>query len=329
MTTQARKDSRRHLRRWLLALSTFCCMAAIFTSCSREQNNKKKILLLKYAVHPALDELENSFLSNFSGTNNYTIIRVNANGNQASAKQLAETYAALDIELIVTLATPASQAVAKTGSKVPFVYAAVADPQGSGVQSARSTGIKNASKQLLADALDGLTALGIQYKIIGTIFNPTEQNSKYVQSLLVELCNERGIELKQRTASDASQLQVVAEQLAPVVDLIFCSNDNLVNNSAIVIGSACQAIKKPFVIGELNTVRKGACIGIGIDYAKMGKDLASLTMKALNSHQTGGKLPDPLQPPKAEIWINRRVFETVFGNLSFAQSNLAARVINE
>jgi len=263
--------------------------------------------VLKFATHPALDELQDSFVSELTALRpDIGITKFNANGDPASAKQLAELASRPGIDLIVSLATPASQAVAKTPSDIPFVYAAVADPEGSGVLSARSTGIKNAGKSIIEEAIGAIKEFQPGVRRIGTIYNPAEQNSVYVQGLLKQVCEAESIILEQRTTSDPNQLAATVNQLAGFVDVIYCTNDNTVNKGAKTLAEACIAEKIPFIIGELSTVEKGALFGVGVEYTAMGKRLAALAIDALNQRNSG-VLPPPEGPPPADLWINDTV----------------------
>ncbi|MGV3753945.1 MAG: ABC transporter substrate-binding protein [Verrucomicrobiota bacterium] len=270
-----------------------------------------KVIILKFATHPALDEIETNFVNSLTGTlKNVKITTLNANGNPISAKQLAESATRPGVDLIVTLATPATQAVAKTPSSIPLLYAAVADPEGAGVALSRSSGIQNASLDIIKKALTTITNLVPNAKRIGSIYNPTEQNSQYVQDLIKRACGEMNLILEQRAVSNPNHFPATVEQLRKEIDVLYCANDNLVNKGAHSIATTAAALKLPFVIGELSAVSKGAVAGIGVEYSSMGKHLGELAAKIL-TRKPNEPLPPREGPPAPQFWLNLPIADQI------------------
>ena len=262
------------------------------------------VIILKFATHPALDELEDNFRSSLNARlTNVVIETLNANGNSVSAKELAESATRPGIDLIVTLATPATQAVAKTPSDIPLLYAAVSDPDGAHIVLPRSTGIQNVNSNIVKKALQTITNLYPNATRIGTIYNPLEENSRFVQGLIKSACDGMNLVLEQRTVSDPNQFPATVEQLRPQIDVLYCANDNLVNKGALSIARTSQALKLPFVIGELSTVSKGAVAGVGVEYSSMGQHLGELAAKIL-VRRPNEPLPAREAPPQPQFWLN-------------------------
>lgn len=262
------------------------------------------IVIIKFVTHPALDELESSFIEKITNlAPSVHLERLNANKDAVVAKQLAEGVSARsDVALIVTLATPATQAAAKTPSKIPILYAAVADPVGAGVVSSRTSGIQNADSNIIVAALTTLTNMFPKVTRIGTIYDPTEQNSIFVQAIIKQQCQARGLLLEQQTCSDASELPILLEQMAPKIDALYCANDNTVNKGVFSLGRTAKTLKKPFLIGELSAVEKGPLAGVGVEYRSMGMHLAEMAASIL---RTGGSSLPPREPaPPPKFWLN-------------------------
>jgi putative ABC transport system substrate-binding protein len=210
----------------------------------------------------------------------------------------------------LTIGTPASIAVSKTKSDIPFIYGAVADPTGAGITpSNRATGIQNAGENIIIEALTFIKKAFPNAKRIGTIYNPTEQNSVYVQGLIKKNAEEMGFELKQIAVEGSSQLAGITETLCNEVDVIYSANDNTVNQGVAAIVSVANQKQKPFVIGDLSTLAKGPLFAIGLGYEPMGKDLADTSYQILK----GKKITDfPPQPaPKPETWMNSTTQKTI------------------
>jgi putative ABC transport system substrate-binding protein len=293
---------------------------------SGKKDNKnievKEIAVLKYVTHPALDELENAYVNrldsllktndNFKG---YSIKKYNANASSTSANSIAKSFEHKNIALILTIATPAAIEVANINSNIFHLYGAVADPIGAKIiPSKRSSGIQNSGESIIREALIFIkTTFGQQVKI-GTIYNPKEQNSIYVQGLIKKICSELGLSIKQVTTESTSQLNGITNSLCSEVDVIYSANDNTVNSGVTTITSVTSQYNKPFIIGDLSTLKDGALFAIGLKYSTMGNDLAEMSYQVIleNSIQS---FP-PQGPPKPEIWINEKVSKELGFNLN-------------
>ena len=297
-----------------LTFITFTSLS--FMGCKHKSENTAaihNIAVIKFVTHPALDELENSFLNYLESAKKTNpklaglkIERYNANGSPQRAKELAEVSSRSDIKLIVAIATPAAQAVSKTPSKIPLLYGAVADPEGAGIiPSYRATGIQNAGPNIIEKTIMTIHTLFPTVRRIGTIYNPSEQNSAYVQKLIKQFTDSLNLELIQRTVTDPTQLSSMTEDLTSSADLIYSANDNTVNAGVATVVSVCNAKKKPFVIGDLSTLSKGPLMAVGLEYRSMGTQLGEMAEQILLGKPLS-ELP-PQGPPDPQVWVNKDI----------------------
>jgi len=269
-----------------------------------------RIVVLKYITHLDLDEHEESFIkrlrSNVNGNptlSNIEIEKYNAGGNQQRAMEYARLTTDPHIKLILAIGTPAAQAVFRTESPIPLLYGAVANPKDAGlIPSARATGIQNASPQIIDQAVAFIHTMFPGATRIGTLYNPSEQNSVGVQKLIQASCDARNLQLIQVTVNDSSQVFSRAEYLASQVDVIYSANDNTVNSGVASVVQVATNTRKPFVIGDLSTLAKGPLAAVGLDYGEMGKDLADMAVDILSGKPLSEIPPRPAPPP--QIWIN-------------------------
>ena len=267
------------------------------------------VVIIKFATHPALDETEAGLVEALeTATTTFPDLqirteRLNANGSPQLAKQLAETASRPEVALIVAIATPAAQAVAPTPSSIPLLYGAVADPKGAGLfDTGRATGIRNVGENIIDAALGFIRTAFPQAKRLGTLYNPAEQNSAYVQGLVSRLAPKWGFTLFQTPVNDKSRVATAAEALAQKAEIIYSANDNTVNAAVASVVAVTRATKTPFFIGDLSTLHAGALGAIGLEYRSMGKDLGAMAV-AILAGATLQSLP-PRDAPPPEIWIN-------------------------
>lgn len=288
--------------------------------CQKGCSEKPKVAILKFVSHPALDELEDAFIRKLdsrlhSASLDFTIEKYNSNRDPQLAKQYAEVINRSDVKLILAIATPAAQALFRTPSNIPVLYGAVADPKGSGIiPSSRFTGIQNASPEIIEVAIKFISNAFPNVKRIGTIYNPAEQNSVFVQDILKNLCKKYNIDLIQRPVTDPTQVSSMSlELMNQKIDVLYSANDNTVNASIASVVSVCKSRKIPFVIGDLSTLTKGAVIAVGLEYKMMGDQLADIAFNIL-SGKTIADYP-PQGAPRPSIWLNKEIMDNIKLNI--------------
>jgi putative tryptophan/tyrosine transport system substrate-binding protein len=295
----------------LIRLAAALSFLLLLSSCQTEKP-PQTVIVIKWATHPALVEVENAFtyalISELKSNPKFAGLDIknwNANANPHRAEQLAETAVQLHPLFIVTFGTPASQAVAKIPSDVPLLFAAVSDPEGAGLfKQKNATGIVNVDLAIVEKTLDYIRTLLPKAQTVATIYNPAEQNSVFVQQFIAQACLKKGLKLRQGQISDPSQIAKTAEELAKTADVFYCTNDNTVNLGIAGLASVAAASGKPFVIGELSAIEKGPTAAVGVDYNETGIALANIAAKFLSGVPIT-KLP--AQPPMApKIRLNQK-----------------------
>ena len=303
-----------------------------FTLCGCHRESEKRVVsIIKFVPHPALDEMEIGFtdvVEDAIRTNpalkNFQIEHTNANRNPQRAKELAEIATRSDVKLIFAIATPAAQAVSKIPSEIPLLYGAVADPMSAGIiPSKRATGIKNVGPAIVRAAVEFILKFAPHTKVIGTLYNPGEQNSVYVQDILVKICNEHGVKLVQQPVYDTSQVASMAEDLTNQADVIYSANDNTVNAAIASVVAVAKAKRKPFFIGDLSSLKEGAVAAIGLEYKSMGRSLGEMAIKILSGIPISQI--EPQEPPTPEIWLNSKVLN----DLNLTISPGAKKLVNK
>lgn len=292
----------------------FLLVIFIVASCgTREPSSPTRtVAIIKFVTHPALDETESGVTEAIKAAqqsnpelSNVRLEYYTADGNPQLAKQLAETVSRSDVVLIIAIATPAAQAVARTPSKIPMLYAAVADPEGSGIlASGRASGIRNVGENIIDRAVSFIRTAFPTAKRIGTIFNPSEQNSVYVQSLLKSSASKYQFELVQTEVTDKTQVASATEDLAKRVDVLYSANDNTVNATIASVVNVTKATKTPFILGDLSTLKAGAFAAVGLEYAAMGRDVGGMAVALLKGAPLAS-IP-PRNAPDPQIWVNQK-----------------------
>ena len=92
-----------------------------------------KVGIATIVSHPALDAAQAGFIealkeAGYEEGKNVTFDKQNAQGDQSTLTNIANTFASSDYDAFFAIATPTAQALANVISDKPVVFAAVTDP---------------------------------------------------------------------------------------------------------------------------------------------------------------------------------------------------------
>jgi putative ABC transport system substrate-binding protein len=106
-----------------------------------------------------------------------------ANGRVERLAELAAELVRLNVDVLVTPTTPASLAAKQATSRVPIVFAGVADPIGAGLiasfarPSANITGLASISAELGGKRLELLKQVAPKASRVAVLYNPADRSN--------------------------------------------------------------------------------------------------------------------------------------------------------
>ncbi len=133
--------------------------------------------------HPALDSTAQGFIdalaeAGYVEGENVTYDKQNAQGEMANATTIAQKFAGDQVDLILSIATPTSQAAVQATTDIPIIFAAVTDPVAAGLvvnEDAPEANVTGVSDMLpVQPHLDLLMQLVPDAKTIGLLYNAGE-----------------------------------------------------------------------------------------------------------------------------------------------------------
>lgn len=280
-----------------------------FYACKSDTSTEEVVVgIIKFVRHPALDETERGLIeeiesNEISDSLNIRFEQHVVDANVQRASTAAEVLTQREVDLIVAIATPAAQAVSNISSNIPLVYTAVSDPEGAGIiPSDRTTGIKNVGPSIIQTALDRILLWFPDTRIIGTVYNPSEQNSVYVQNILSDITSSYDLNLVQIPVRQSSEVSQAIQSLVQRVDILYSANDNTFNSAISPAVEISLSSGVPLFLGDLSTISSGALGAIGLDYYDMGKRTGKIVAKILSGTDVSNIAPSG--PPEASFWIN-------------------------
>lgn len=270
-----------------------------------ESSDKKvKIGITQIVAHPALDRAREGFKDALSEAGiDVEYEEQNANGEISTANLIATNLVTQKVDLIYAIATPTAQAVVQATDSIPVVFSAITDPQSAGVIQSNVTGVSD--RVDVKQQLELLLQLNPSIKSVGVIFNSSEQNSIVQVDDLKKAASELGIEVVERSVTQASEIPQATSNLVASADAIYLPTDNLVASVVSLITDKANTDGKIVFGAEGAHVEGGALVTQGIDYYELGRKAGELAIEIIKN----GKNPSDLEiqtMPLNDIVINEK-----------------------
>lgn len=276
-----------------------------------EEGGSYSIGITQIVSHPSLDAAREGFKEAFEEAGaEVEWDEQNAQGEQATASNIAGTFATSDLDLVHSIATPTSQAAAQAITDLPIVFSAVTDPEEAGlVESWDAPGgnVTGASDMNpVAEQLELLQEIAPDVETVGIVYSSGEVNSAVQVELAQEAAEELGLEIQEATISNSSEVQQGVESLD--VDAIYVPTDNAVVSALESVLQYAHQNDLPVIAAEGDSVQRGALATYGINYDQLGRQAGEMALRILEDGEepadmaveTGSVLELIVNPEAAE-----------------------------
>ncbi|AKG10037.1 ABC transporter substrate-binding protein [Moraxella bovoculi] len=280
----------------LLSAALFGCGNDDKAAAPDAKADAKTVAITAIVEHPALDAVRQGAIKELGAAGykegeNLTINFQSAQGNMATAGQIAKQLVADNPDAIIAIATPSAQAVVSGTSDIPVIFSAVTEPveaklvpklDGSG------TNVTGASDVLpLEPQVDLIKELLPNVKNIGFVYSPGEVNSTVTLKNLKAITSNQGINIVEAPAQKSSDIAMAAQSLAGKVDVIYTSTDNNVINAYEALAQVAKEAKIPLVSSDPSVVERGAAVALGVNYLDLGRETGKITARILKGEKAG------------------------------------------
>jgi putative ABC transport system substrate-binding protein len=246
--------------------------------------------------HPALDAARDGVRDELAAAGyvegkNLRFLYESAQGNPATAAQIARKLVGDAPDVIVPISTPSAQAVVSATKDIPIVFTAVTDPLGAKLvgdmmkPGGNVTGMTDLSP--IGKHLDLIKEVMPGAKSIGVPFNPGEANSVTLMALIKQEAPARGLSVVEAPATKSAEVLGAAQSLIGKVDAIYVPTDN-------TIVSALEAVVKvgidnqvPVFAGDTDSVPRGAVAAVGFNYYDIGRQTGKMVVRILKGEKPG------------------------------------------
>lgn len=228
----------------------------------------------------------------------------NAAGDQATLTSIASSFA--DKDLVVAIATPTAQAMVQALPDTPIFFAGVTDPEGAQLVASLEEPGGNVTGTSdfppVAEQLKLITEVVPEAKTIGLLYSSAETNSHIHADMVKAAAPALGLEVREATVSNSSEVAQAAESLSDV-DAFFVGTDNTIVSAIESVVQVAEAAKIPLVLSDPDSVVRGALAAYAVDYRAQGVQTGTMAATMLKA---GGSPADvPVERAKdLELSIN-------------------------
>lgn len=255
-----------------------------------------KVAVTAIVEHPSLDAVRDGVrdaleAGGYKIGDTLDFIYQSAQGNPATAAQIARQFVGLGPDVIVPISTPSAQAVVAATQDIPVVFAAVTDPLGAQLIRERDapggnvTGLSDLSPledhlRLIHEIVPTATKIGVPY-------NPGEANSVSVVAMLSEMAPVWNMEVIEAPATRSSDVLGAAQSLIGQVDVIYVPTDNTIVSALEAVLAVGRDNKIPVFAADTDSVRRGAVATLGFDYYHVGRQTGEIVLRVLRGESPG------------------------------------------
>jgi len=278
----------------LTTLVILLSVSLILTGCSSTPSSNEKIYkvgLIQLVEHPSLDYVREGMLqaikdNGFEQGVNIEIDYQNAQADQSTMNSIATKFVGDQVDLIISITTPATQVVAANTTDIPIVFGAVTDPVAAKLVESLdkpNTNVTGVSDLNPFEAqFEMMQKVVPDAKKIGIVFNTSEVNSQVQVDKAKEFGTKLGYEIITAPIVNSSEVLQAAQMLAGKdIDAFYVITDNTVAQSINSLSQVAIENNIPTIVAEDSQVAGGCLISIGIDYKIHGYQAGEMAVRVL------------------------------------------------
>lgn len=315
-------------------LSAALCTSMFFglTACgnntqqqSDADGEKLKVGIVQLIDNGAFEDMRDGFIQELLdkgyGEDKVEIIYKNAQGDATNLNTICQEMVDSQVDLVATIATPASQAMVAMESDVPIVFISVSNPIGAGLLTTMEQPDKNATGTSNAIPIEDIFALsddltpGMQ--TYGLLYCTNEVNSVTTIENAKNYLDEKGLQYVEQIVTNSSEVQQAAQALVGNVDAIFVPNDSVIQAAMPLVAEVARDAKIPVYGSSAVMVNSGAFATVAITDTEIGMISADMAIAHFEGKEMS-EIPALVVPANA-IVVNEDTAEALGVTLSDEQ----------
>ncbi len=301
-------------------LITLVAMVGILLGCIGCSKKKEGVLsvgIIQMVDNGAFTDMREGFIAQLReqgySEDQLEVTYKNAQGDATILNTICQDFVDQNMDLVVTIATPPSQAMVNMESDIPVIFISVSNPVAAGIISDMQKPDKNCTGTSNAIPVSDIFHLADQLtpgcETYGFIYNTSETNSVSTITAAKEYLDSVGLSYKEVVVTNASEVQQAAESLVGSVDAFFISNDTVLQGAMPVVTEIARDAKIPVYGSSAVMVESGAFATIAISDTEIGAISADMAI----SYFEGKKIADipAVVVPATSTVVNKTTAEAL------------------
>ncbi|MHA6602740.1 ABC transporter substrate-binding protein [Aerococcus urinae] len=284
--------------RYLTAGLLTCTLAACSNQGNESSTEKVDVGIIQYMEHDSLQRAKEGFQDSlkeagYEEGKNLAIEFHNSQGDQSNLQSITQQLKGKK-DLILSIATPAAQAMLNTDKETPQLFTAVTDPVSAKLVESMEKPGKNmtgtSDMAPVGDVVDLLLKADPSIKTIGILYNSSEVNSEVQYEQAKEYIESKGLKVESMTVTSTNEVQQATKILAEKVDGIYLPTDNTIANTIQTIGKVLMETKTPSV-AAFDAAIEGSLCAYGVDFYKLGQQTGKMAVDILKENKKPKDIP--------------------------------------
>lgn len=293
-------DNQQRNRLVITSIIIILVAVAVFYFMNTRESQQLGVGIIQIVEHPALDAARDGFKDILEENGlvegeNINYDYQNAQGDMSTAKTIAQKFNRENLDLVLAIATPTSQAAANTIEDIPILITAVTDPVAAGLVDSMENPGGNVTGTTdmtpIAKQLELLLEIQPDTENLGVIYNAGESNSVVQAEITKDECERLGINLIEATADNSSGVHQAAQSLADRVDAFYVFTDNTVVSALESVIQVAEDNNIPLIVGEEGSVERGGIATEGISYYELGRQTGEMALRIINDDADPANMP--------------------------------------
>ena len=275
---------------------------------------------INFMEHPALADALQGFKDGLAANGfivgeNITLIYDNAQGEIATLATIADRFVAQNVDMILSITTPAVQAVAAATETIPVLGTAITSYVIAGVidSNERPGGNISGTSDMnpVSAQIDFITELVDGVETIGIIYNSSEANSVIQAELARDRIREIGLQYLEVTVVNTGEVSQAMQSLVGRVQAVYVPACNTMAASMPAVHSVAIESGLPTVCGATTMVLNGGLASMGLCYVELGYLTGHMAVDVLVNGADTATMPIQFARSAYEIIINGIVAEEI------------------
>ncbi|NLD52684.1 MAG: ABC transporter substrate-binding protein [Clostridiales bacterium] len=283
------------------------------------EGDKPLVGILQLVEHPALDDAYRGFkdgleAQGYKDGENIVLDHRNAQGNPDMLASIADHFISENVDLVLTIATPAAQTMAGKTETIPILGTAITDYTVARLaQSNEKPGYNVSGTTDMNDVkaqIELMVKLVPNLKKIGLLYTASEDNSTLQAQIAKDVIASMGLEVTEITVHNSNDVQQATQTMVTQCDAIYIPTDNVFASAMPVVYDVAVPAKIPVFAGDSGMVMEGGVATWGISYYDLGYQTAAMAIDVLFNGAKISEMPIQAQD-KYELVINKTYCDAI------------------